>query len=344
MNSHLSSEQIAACLIGDVSPEESRHGRECAACGAELAHLEQNLSQFRHAVRSWSDRHAAAAPHRSAWSAPSLFFVSAFRDSLLLSARRLTKAGIGSLLIHAAAFAMILTVGSSPVITHNIHALAADILIYIPTIPTEKSGGGGGGGAREKLQASKGNLSKPAPRQFTPPRVDPVEARLVVPPSLTIPAILPDLPVIRYGDPSSNSGLLSNGNGSGGGIGDGLKGGIGPGIGPGGGPGAGGGLGGGLNRGVYQIGGAVSAPRLVYKVEPEYSEDARKAKWQGIVVLAAIVDQNGRTREIKVVRSLGLGLDERAIEAVQRWLFKPGLLNGTPVAVFATIEVNFRLL
>lgn len=344
MNQHLSSQRITRCLLGDVLPEEARHGRNCALCGAELAHLEQSLSHFRHAVRAWSDQSAPAVPRRSAWSAPGLFLVSAFRDSNLFSPGRVTKAGAGSLLIHATVFAMILTLGSSPLVTHNINVLTSKLLIYIPKPQMDQSGGGGGGGSRQPVEASRGNLPRPSPRQFTPPRADPVEARLMVPPSITIPAVLPELPLIRYGDPSGNAETPSNGNGSGGGIGDGTDGGIGPGIGPGVGPGARGGIGGGVTGGVYRIGGAVLAPRLVYKIEPEYSEEARKAKWQGMVVLSAIVDKNGRTREIKIVRPLGLGLDERAIEAVQKWVFKPAFLNGVPVAVIATIEVNFRLL
>ena len=88
----------------------------------------------------------------------------------------------------------------------------------------------------------------------------------------------------------------------------------------------------------------MSAPALLFKVEPEYSEEARKAKFQGTVVLYVVVDEKGQPRDLKVVRPLGLGLDEKAIEAVQKWRFRPGQLNGKPVSVAATIEVNFRLL
>jgi TonB family protein len=88
----------------------------------------------------------------------------------------------------------------------------------------------------------------------------------------------------------------------------------------------------------------VSAPALLYKVEPEYSEEARKAKYQGIVVLRVIIDASGRATNAEVVRSLGLGLDEKAMEAVKKWEFRPGYKDGKPVAVMAQIEVNFRLL
>jgi len=92
------------------------------------------------------------------------------------------------------------------------------------------------------------------------------------------------------------------------------------------------------------IGGGVSAPVPVYRPEPEYSEEARKAKWQGSVLLAIVVDENGVPQDVRVIRSLGLGLDQKAIEAVQKWRFKPGVKDGKAVPVFANIEVNFRLL
>jgi len=92
------------------------------------------------------------------------------------------------------------------------------------------------------------------------------------------------------------------------------------------------------------VGGGVSSPGVIFKVEPEYSEEARKAKFQGTVLLSIVVDEKGLPRDIKVVRSIGLGLDEKAIEAVQKWRFRPGMRNGKPVPVFATVEVNFRLL
>jgi TonB family protein len=79
-------------------------------------------------------------------------------------------------------------------------------------------------------------------------------------------------------------------------------------------------------------------------VEPEYSEEARKAKYSGFVLLSIIVNTDGRAEEIRVVKSLGMGLDEKAIEAVQKWRFKPGRNRGGPVKVRAQIEVNFRLL
>jgi TonB family protein len=98
-----------------------------------------------------------------------------------------------------------------------------------------------------------------------------------------------------------------------------------------------------LTPGVYKIGGGMQAPVPIFRPEPEYSEEARKAKWQGGVLLQLTVDENGVPQDIKVIRPLGMGLDQKAIEAVQKWRFKPTLLNGKPVSVSANIEVNFHL-
>lgn len=106
------------------------------------------------------------------------------------------------------------------------------------------------------------------------------------------------------------------------------------------GPGEGGGIGG----GVFRAGGGVSFPQLIYRVEPEYTEEPRKAKYQGTVVLNIVVDISGMVRNIRVTRSLGLGLDEKAVEAVRQWKFRPGMKDGRPVPVAASIEVTFRLL
>ena len=94
----------------------------------------------------------------------------------------------------------------------------------------------------------------------------------------------------------------------------------------------------------YQTSGPNSQPSILFKVEPEYSEEARKAKFQGTVTLSVVVSQFGEAQNIKVVKPLGLGLDQRAIESVQNWVFKAGRKDGQPVSVYATIEVTFHLL
>ena len=163
-----------------------------------------------------------------------------------------------------------------------------------------------------------------------------MDPSIIVPPDVT----LPNVNMAQYGDPLAKIGPASNGPGSGGGIGSGSGGGVGSGKGGGFGPGEGGGVGG----GVFRVGGGVSAPVLLFKVEPEYSEEARKAKYQGTVLLYIEVDPSGHATNIRVQRSLGLGLDEKAIEAVKKWKFRPGAKDGKAVTVAATIEVNFRLL
>jgi len=204
--------------------------------------------------------------------------------------------------------------------------------------------GGGGGGDRSPLPASKGRLPKAALRQFTPPVAVynnlnpklPMEPTIIAPPDVTLPNN--NLPY--YGDPLSKFTTPSNGTGSGGGIGSGKGGGVGSGDVGGYGPGSGGGVGG----GVFRVGGGVTAPVVLFKPEPEYSEDARKAKYQGTVLLYIQVDTGGKAINVKVLKSLGLGLDEKAMEAVKKWRFKPGTKDGKPVVVEASVEVNFRLL
>jgi len=97
-------------------------------------------------------------------------------------------------------------------------------------------------------------------------------------------------------------------------------------------------------NGVYKVGGGVTAPMVLSKTEPAYTEEARAAKYQGTVLLSVQIGTDGLAHNIQVARSLGLGLDEKAIEAVSQWHFKPGTKDGQTVTVAATIEVNFRLL
>jgi len=252
-------------------------------------------------------------------------------------------AGLSSILIHIGVVLLVLWIGSlKPVqklVNQTVTQLfAPDLKPYLPEKQAQH--GGGGGGTRSPIDASKGKLPKLAPRQFTPPRVDPPEnPKLPMAPTIVAENV-PNINAVNMGDPLSHLGVPSNGTGWGGGIGSGIGGGVGVGRGPGVGPGSGGGFGG----GAYRIGGGVSPPSVLTKVEPEYSEEARKAKWQGTVVLQLVVDEHGMPKDMRVTRSLGLGLDAKAMEAVAKWRFKPGLKDGKPVPVIATIEVNFRLL
>jgi protein TonB len=204
--------------------------------------------------------------------------------------------------------------------------------------------GGGGGGDRSLLPASKGRLPKVAVRQFVPPSAVvanaaprlTMEASILAPPDIA----LPNVTMPNYGDPLGKIGPASNGTGSGGGIGSGKGGGVGSGTGGGTGPGEGGGFGG----GVYQIGGGVSKPVAIYSPEPEYSDEGRRARLQGTVIVEVVVDPNGATRNPKVIQSLGLGLDEQALKTLATWRFKPAFKDGKAVAVLADIYVGFHLL
>jgi periplasmic protein TonB len=247
---------------------------------------------------------------------------------------------------------LIIAIVLSVIIAHRIvNAAPAQVTvtpIYTGDIPPLKPsktqvGGGGGGGDRDVLQASKGRLPKQSFTQITPPAavIRNLTPKLAVDPTIVVPpqVQLATNNMPSLGDPMAGTVVPSNGTGSGSGIGNGSGGGLGSGKGPGYGPGEGGGTGG----GVYHVGGGVSPPRVVYQPDIEFSEEARKAKYQGTCVLALIVDANGHPTNIRVTSSLGMGLDEKAIEAAKKYRFEPGMKDGHPVAVEIALEVDFHL-
>jgi TonB family protein len=216
---------------------------------------------------------------------------------------------------------------------------------FIPLKPAKtQAGGGGGGGDRDVLKASQGHLPKFSMKaQITPPaaviRND--NPKLAVEPTVMVP---PEIKIAQnnmpnLGDPKSTAVIPSNGTGSGSGIGEGSGGGVGPGNGRGVGPGEGMGIGG----GVYRPGRGVTPPRPIYSPDPEFSEEARKAKYQGTCTLMIVVDTDGKPTNIRVVNSLGMGLDEKALETVRTWRFEPGQKDGHPVKVEMAVEVDFHL-
>jgi TonB family protein len=220
----------------------------------------------------------------------------------------------------------------------------------------QRVGGGGGGGNREQTPPSKG---RPPVASMTQPQiVAPTTHTRVENPSLPVlPTIQvnPDLvaksdPDIPLGVPTGVPGPPSDGPGKGGGIGTGAGGGVGSGDGTGLGPGKGKGTGGGSyaegdGGGVYSAGVAgVRSPQILSRQKPKYTEDARRDKIQGIVVLSAVFRKDGTVSDIKVVKGLGYGLDEEAIKAANLIKFVPGTKDGQPVNVRAKLEFTFSLL
>jgi periplasmic protein TonB len=323
MTQHLTWEQISDYMIGGVSPRYVQHARECSTCRSEIERVQGALLDFRGAVRNWTERMSSVRLETSVIHLD-------FRRGMYGGNE--TRAGLSSLAIHAAMVALALFLGSLKPVQK---AMKEAVTLIAPApVKVAENKGGGGGGARQP-EVKKADLPKPR-KVYTPPTTQQFQTKLEVPSSL--------LDVQVTNDPNDIGNLTGlsalNGNGYGGGIGTGVGGGIGTGKGPGAGIGSGGGGGG----GAYRPGGSVSNPIPISRPEPQYSEEARKAKWGGTVLLSLIVDETGHTTEIHVIKPLGLGLDEKAIEAVSKWTFIPGKKDGKPVKVYAQIEVTFRLL
>ena len=205
--------------------------------------------------------------------------------------------------------------------------------------------GGGGGGERSPIPASKGRLPDFATTQFAPPSIhrnpNPLlvaEASLLGPPDLQFPS-----PNLNFdGDPMAKMISDSNGPGRGSGMGNGDGTGIGSGHGSGFGPGEEAGAGGNRYRAGFN---GVGFPTCVYCPDAKYPDEARKAKFQGVVQLQVIVMPDGHAADIQVLRGPGLGMDEQAVAAVKTWRFKPAIgPNRLPVPTQIVIEVQFRLL
>jgi protein TonB len=204
-----------------------------------------------------------------------------------------------------------------------------------PDMDPAKNKMGGGGGQKGPTPVTKGRLPKFAETQITPPAAPPLEEPKIRMPDPTI-EVQKDLKMANnnmanFGDPNSPLFGNSMGNGRGGGIGSGSGNGFGPGS------------GGGYGGGAKQIGSGVKGPTIIYQPEPEFSEEARKAKFQGVVTVSIIVDAQGRPQNVHVTRGVGMGLDEKAMEAVRQYRFKPGTENGKPVATYLNVEVNFEI-
>jgi periplasmic protein TonB len=252
-----------------------------------------------------------------------------------------------SFVIHAAAITLMLllamkvrtniTLQPATSVTPLHFKLTAPPMI-LPVAKVE--GGGGGGGAHEVVEASKGRQPKVAKIQITRPQIIRVDRpKLGVEPTAMVKMpdnnALPNFGMTR----SPLIELASQGRGSGSGFGQGLGGGIGAGHGSGTGLGSGGGYGGGL----MSVGGGVSAPQVIRSVQPEFTDDARRSNYQGNVSVQLIVDSEGNPQNVRLVSHLGMGLDEKAVEAVKQYRFRPAMYQGHPVSVQILIDVDFHL-
>jgi len=204
-----------------------------------------------------------------------------------------------------------------------------------PKAPVKATMMGGGGGQHGPTPVTKGQLPKLADTQITPPKAPPLEQPKIRMPDPAI-EVQKDLKMASNNMPNlgmPNSPLIgtSMGNGSGTGLGSGSGTGLGP--------GSGGNTGGGLKH----VGGGISAPVLTHEEVPEFSEEARKAKFSGTVTIYIVVDQHGIPQNVRLMHGVGMGLDEKALEAVKLYRFRPAMEAGKPVAVDMNVVVTFQL-
>jgi periplasmic protein TonB len=230
--------------------------------------------------------------------------------------------------------------------------------VHLVFLTTPGPGGGGGGGgllqpkpAPKILKTGKARVSSPLPVRQPPKPIEPVPTPpeptpppplqseplpVLVAPIISAPADMQD----RIGVPEATTAQAeSHGPGKGGGAGTGDGVGLGSGSGPGIGPGTGGGTGG----GPYRAGSGIVAPRLLREVKADYTEDARRRGVEGEVLLEIVITRNGSVGDVKVLRRLDSGLDQRAIQAVRQWQFAPATRQGAPVDVIVEVGVEFRL-
>jgi periplasmic protein TonB len=217
-------------------------------------------------------------------------------------------------------------------------------------------GGGGGGGLQQPKPAPKAmregthRISSPVPLRKEPKPIVPAPAPpepKPEPPLKSEPLPVVVAPIITApADPHNRVGVLeqttadadNHGAGKGGGAGTGTGTGLGAGDGSGIGPGSGGGTGGGPYRG----GSGIEAPRLLREVKADYTEDARQRNITGEVVMEIVVRRDGSIGDVRVIKGLGGGLNDRAIQAVRQWRFAPATRQGTPVDVIVEVAVEFK--
>jgi protein TonB len=206
-------------------------------------------------------------------------------------------------------------------------------LLAPPQAPPKDAEMRGGGGQRGPTPVTRGTPPRFAALQLVPPKAPPtIEPKIHIEPTLEVQQeVRMASSVPQIGVANSPIVGMSMGGGSGTGMGSGKGAGLGPGS------------GGNTGGGVKQVGGGVSAPVLLYQVDPEFSEEARRSKTAGNVLVNLWVDENGNPSHVHVIRGIGMGLDERAVAAVKLYKFKPAMENGKPVTVEMNVEVTFHI-
>jgi protein TonB len=206
-------------------------------------------------------------------------------------------------------------------------------LVIPPQAPPKAKAMSGGGGQRGPTPVTKGTPPKFAEQQIVAPKTPPmIEPKIHIEPTLEVQQdVRMATSVPQIGVANSPLVGMSMGSGKGNGMGSGNGNGVGPGS------------GGNTGGGARQIGGGVSAPILLYKVDPEFSEEARRSKTAGNVLVNLWVDENGNPSHVHVIRGIGMGLDEKAVAAVKLYKFKPAMENGRPVMVELNIDVTFHI-
>jgi len=274
---------------------------------------------------------------------------------------RKMEAGVLSILLHLAVvglIALVIHLAEAPAAKPNDNVVFVKNDMVTPFEGNGEGGGGGGGGRNQPLPPATGRMPDTTRAQMIPPDPDnpkplmpTVEELLAQVPTVQMPIDIPQDQALAIGDiMAPPNGSMSAGPGSGGGIGTGHGTGVGSGTGPGVGPGSGGGMGGGSGGGIgsgngpYVSGRGIKDPVVLVQTLPAYTEEARKARCEGVVLIQAVIRKDGTVDSFKILRGLGYGLDESAIQTIAtKWRFRPGTLNGTPVDVYANIEVSFKL-
>jgi len=282
-------------------------------CGARTTLAIEQVASFQHAGSGTCRAHSAAV--------------------------KLRKAQLVSLLLHAGVVFALLHIGAivqEPIdrVQRRLEWYPVKLEYHLP-----KGDAKGGGAGSDVLPPSKGVLPKAEPKPFLPPTTRTPDHTPLLPVEPSIAGTeTTSVPVAILGDPAGLVGPPSDGVGGRSGIGTGPSDG---GVGNRSGPSAGDGSDGRIAGSKPELS---TYPMVLVKVEPEFTEEARKARVQGTVVLLVDINERGEVSNIRVRMPLGLGLDEKAIEAVRKWKFKPGTKNGRPVSTPALVEVNFRLL